>query len=86
MLSREQLPTEKKPPVTVKNNPENKPISIDPRPFLRTEPVKQQGIFKDNCQYLRCGYLPERPPGEAQSPMNDLSFIQIKWLRKQGMI
>ena len=82
ILSGEQLPTEQEPTVAVKSNPENKPISAD----LRPEPVKQQGVSKDSCPYLRCGYLPERPPGKAQSPLNDLSVTQIKWLRKQAMI
>ena len=86
ILSREQSPTEHKPPVAVINNPENKPISFALRPFLRPEPAKLQGVSKDNCQYLGCGYQPERPPDEAQSPLNDRSFTQIKWLRKQGMI
>jgi hypothetical protein len=78
ILLQEQLPIEQKPTVVVKSNPENKPISIDLRPFLRTEPVKQQGVFKDICQYLGCGCLPEWPPGEAQSPLHDRSFTQIR--------
>ena len=73
ILSRKQSP--QKPPVAVKSNPENNPISVGLRPLLRSEPVKKQGVSKDSCQYLNCGYLPERPPGEGQSPLNDLNRL-----------
>jgi 5S rRNA maturation endonuclease (ribonuclease M5) len=69
---------EKKPTVAAKSKPENKPISVDLRPFLRPEPVKQRGVSKESCQYLGCGYLPERPPGEAQSPLNGRVVFQVR--------
>lgn len=86
ILSREQLPTEQKPTVTVKSNPENKPISVDLRPFLRPDPVKQPGVSKDSSQYLGCGYLPERPPGEAQSPLNGRIVFQVRGVVEEGPI
>jgi len=86
ILSREQLPTEQKSIVAVKSNPENKPISFDLRPFLRPDPVKQQGVSKDSCQYLGCGYLPERPPGEAQSPLNGRVVFQVRGVVEEGPI
>jgi len=81
VLSREQLPT-----VAVKSNPENKPISVDLRPFLRPEPVKQPGVSKESCQYLGCGYLPERPPGETQSPLNGRVVFQVRGVVEEGPI
>ena len=86
ILSQEQLPTEQKPIVAVKSNPENKPISVDLRPFLRPEPVKQWGVSKESCQYLGCGYLPERPPGETQSPLNGRVVFQVRGVVEEGPI
>jgi len=80
------LPTEQKPIVAVKSNPENKPISVDLRPFLRPEPVKQWGVSKESCQYLGCGYLPERPPGETQSPLNGRVVFQVRGVVEEGPI
>jgi transposase len=75
-----------KPTVAVKTKPTNKPISVDLRPFLRPEPVKQRGVSKESCQYLGCGYLPERPPGEAQSPLNGRVVFQVRGLVEEGAI
>jgi len=86
ILSQEQLPTEQKPIVAVKSNPENKPISVDLRPFLRPEPVKQWGVSKESCQYMGCGYLPERPPGETQSPLNGRVVFQVRGVVEEGPI
>lgn len=86
ILSREQLPTEQKPTVAVKSNPGNKPISVDLRPFLRPDPVKQPGVSKDSCQYLGCGYLPERPPGQARSPLNGRVVFQVRGVLEEGPI
>jgi 5S rRNA maturation endonuclease (ribonuclease M5) len=76
ILSQEQLPTEQKPivAVNVKSNPENKPISVDLRPFL------------GSCQYLGCGYLPERPPGQAQSPLNGRVVFQVRGVVEEGPV
>jgi DNA primase len=78
--------TEQKPTVAVKRKPENKPISVDLRPFLRPEPVKQRGVSKESCQYLGCGYLPERPSGKAQSPLNGRVVFQVRGLVEEGAI
>ncbi len=86
VLSREQLPAEQKPTVVVKSKPENKPISVDLRPFLRPEPVKQPGVSKASCQYLGCGYLPERPSDKAQSPLNGRVVFQVRGLVEEGAI
>ena len=64
ILLLEQSPAGQKPPMTVKSNP-----------VLRPESAMQQGVSKDNCQYLGYRYLPERPPDEAQSPLNDLNRL-----------
>ena len=77
---------EQKPTVAVKTKPTNKPISVDLRPFLRPEPVKQRGVSKESCQYLGCGYLPERPPGEAQSPLNGRVVFQVRGVVEEGPI
>ncbi len=76
--------TEQKPTATVKSKPENKPINVDLRPFLRPEPVKQRGVSKESCQYLGCGYLPERPPGKTQSPLNGRVVFQVRGLAEEG--
>jgi len=76
--------TEQKPAVAVKSKPINKPINVDLRPFLRPEQVKQRGVSKESCQYLGCGYLPERPPGKAQSPLNGRVVFQVRGLVEEG--
>lgn len=75
-----------KPTVDIKSDPENKPISVDLRPFLRPEQAKQRGVSKECCQYLGCGYLPERPSGEAQSPLNGRVVFQVRGLVEEGAI
>ena len=75
--------TEQKP---VKSKTKNKPISLDLRPFLRPEQVKQRGVSKESCQYLGCGYLPERSSGEAQSPLNGRVVFQVRGLVEEGVI
>ena len=76
--------TEQKPTLAVKSKPENKPISVDLRPFLRPEQVKQRGVSKESCPYLGCGYLPERPPGKSQSPLNGRVVFQVRGLVEEG--
>ena len=80
------MPTEQKPTVAVKCKAENKPISVDLRPFLRPEQIKQRGVSKESYQYLGCGYLPERPSGEAQSPLNGRVVFQVRGLVEEGAI
>ena len=68
----------------VKSKRGNKPISVDLRPFLRPEQATQRGVSKESCQYLGCGYLPERPSGEAQSPLNGRVVFQVRGLMEEG--
>lgn len=77
---------EQKPTVDVKSKTENKPISVDLRPFLRPEQAKRRGVSKESCQYLGCGYLPSLPSGEAQSPLNGRVVFQVRGLVEEGVI
>ena len=81
-----EVSTDQKPAVAVKSKPENKPSSVDLRPFLRPEQVTQRGVSKESCQYLGCGYLPERPSGKAPSPLNGRMVFQVRGLVEEGAI
>lgn len=85
-LNTDVPPTEQKPGAGEKSEPVNKPISIDLRPFLKSEQVAQRGISKKSCQYLGCGYLPERSHGQTQSPLNGRIVFQVRGLVEEGAI
>jgi len=58
---------------------ENRAIEADLRPFLKFEhPVlEERGISRKACQYLGCGYLPERVNG-SKSPLNGRLVFQLR--------
>jgi len=67
-------------PAQKRNYPkENQPVEVDLRPFLKTghAAFEQRGISQKACQYLGCGYLPERSDG-ANSPLNDRLVFQVR--------
>jgi len=58
---------------------ENKPVEADLRRFLKPghAVLEQRGISPKACQYLGCGYLPERPDG-PKSPLNGRWVFQVR--------
>lgn len=60
-------------------NQTNPPVSIDLQPFLETfhPEFEERGISNKACQYLGCGYLPERATGKS-SPLNGRLVFQVR--------
>lgn len=58
---------------------ENKPVQVDLRLFFKTghAVLEQRGISPKACQYLGCGYLPEKRNG-TQSPLNGRLVFQVR--------
>jgi transposase len=58
---------------------ENKPVEADLRRFFKPghAAIEQRGISPKACQYLGCGYLPERPDG-PKSPLNGRWVFQVR--------
>lgn len=65
-------------------NDENKPIKVDLRRWLRSDhpELQRRGISRATCQYLGCGYLPERSIGRKRSPLNGRLVFQIRGVRE----
>jgi len=64
------------------NHPKNnKPIPVDLRPFFKPEHegFEKRGISRKACQYLGCGYLPEKQGG-VRSPLNGRLVFQVRGL------
>lgn len=63
---------------------ENKPVAVDLRPFFKTRHValEQRGVTSKTCQYLGCGYLPERQEG-ANSPLNGRLVFQVRGISQE---
>lgn len=59
---------------------ENKPIKVDLRRWLQSDhpELQRRGISRRTCQYLGCGYLPERSIGAKHSPLNGRLVFQIR--------
>ncbi|MCP4627013.1 MAG: IS21 family transposase [bacterium] len=74
-----------KPAQKLNQHEENNPIDVDLRPFFKTEHVgfQRRGVSKKACQYLGCGYLPERPSG-AKSPLSGRLVFQIRGVEQGG--
>ncbi len=70
-------PIEQKP--SQKRNGANRSVEVDLRPFLKSgDPgFEERGISKKACQYLGCGYLPERVTGK-NSPLNGRLVFQVR--------
>jgi len=58
---------------------ENQAIKVDLRSFLKSEHVafEKRGISRKACQYLGCGYLPEKINGN-KSPLNGRLVFQVR--------
>ena len=72
-------------PLQKPNHPEeNRPVSIDLRPFLKPghAAFENRGVSRKACQYLGCGYLPERPNG-AKSPLNNRLVFQVRGISQE---
>jgi 5S rRNA maturation endonuclease (ribonuclease M5) len=74
-------PTE---PVVAQNT--NPAIKIDLRRYLRPDHPEwhRRGISAATCQYLGCGFLPQRGQGKTSSPLNSRLVFQIRSLRENG--
>ena len=57
----------------------NSTVDVDLRPFLQCghPGFEERGISKKACQYLGCGYLPERV-ADKQSPLNGRLVFQVR--------
>ena len=62
-----------------KQNRANPPVVVDLQPYLQSShPVlEKRGISGQACQYLGCGYLPERQQGKC-SPLNGRLVFQVR--------
>ena len=61
---------------------ENKPIRVDLRRWLQPQhpELKHRQVSEATCRYLGCGFLPERPNGKKQSPLNGRLVFQVRGL------
>ncbi len=64
---------------------ENRPIKVDLRRWLQPghPEVKRRTVSEATCQYLGCGFLPERPD-ETRSPLNRRLVFQVRGVRGNG--
>lgn len=61
----------------LKEPEENKPIRVDLRPWLQPghPELRRRQVSETTCQYLGCGFLPERAKG---SPLNGRLVFQVR--------
>ena len=59
---------------------ENKPIRVDLRRFVQLQhpELKNRQVSEATCRYLGCGFLPERPNGDKESPLNGRLVFQVR--------
>jgi len=64
---------------------ENRPIKLDLRRWLQSghPEVKRRAVSEATCQYLGCGFLPERSDG-TRSPLNGRIVFQVRGVRGNG--
>lgn len=62
----------------------NRPITVDLRRFLRPDHPEwiRRHISEKTCAYLGCGFLPLRPNGFPQSPLNGRLVFQIRGIEE----
>jgi transposase len=62
----------------------NKPIKIDLRHWMHTDHpyLQRRQVSKITCDYLGCGFLPERE--KSQSPLNGRIVFQIRGVKMEG--
>jgi transposase len=65
---------------------ENRPIRVDLRRWLqfRHPELQWRGVSEATCQYLGCGFLPQRQGGGAQSPLNGRVVFQVRGVTEEG--
>jgi len=59
---------------------ENKQIRVNLRRWLQPQhpELKHRQVSEATCRYLGCGFLPERPNGKKQSPLNGRLVFQVR--------
>ena len=64
---------------------DNRPIKLDLRRWLQPghPEVKRRAVSEATCQYLGCGFLPERPD-ETHSPLNGRIVFQVRGVSENG--
>lgn len=64
----------------------NPAIKIDLRRYLRPDHPewRRRGISAPTCQYLGCGFLPQRTWAKTASPLNSRLVFQIRGIRENG--
>jgi len=65
---------------------QNSPIKVDLRRWITCEHpfVRSRGISRSTCQYLGCGFLPERSQGKGGSPLNGRLVFQVRGVTNKG--
>ena len=64
---------------------DNRPIKLDLQRWLQPghPEVKRRAVSEATCQYLGCGFLPERPD-ETHSPLNGRIVFQVRGVSENG--
>ena len=70
----------------VKGPDENRPIKVDLRRWFQSghPELQRRGVTEATCQYLGCGFLPERPRGTRRSPLNGRVVFQVRGVSQNG--
>jgi hypothetical protein len=70
----------------LKGPDENRPIKVDLRRWLQSghPELLGRGVTDATCQYLGCGFLPERPLGTRRSPLNGRVVFQVRGVSPNG--
>jgi hypothetical protein len=71
---------------SVKGPDENRPIKVDLRRWLQSghPELERRAVTDATCQYLGCGFLPERPQGTRRSPLNGRVVFQVRGVSQNG--
>jgi transposase len=69
-----------------KRDSQNRPVKADLRRWVVYEHpyLKERGISRSTCQYLGCGFLPERPEASPRSPLNGRMVFQVRGIARQS--
>jgi hypothetical protein len=69
-----------------RNPDENRPIKVDLRRWLQSRhpELERRGVSEATCQYLGCGFLPQRPPGTSRSALNGRVVFQVRGVSENG--
>jgi len=71
---------------SLKGPDENRPIKVDLRRWLQSghPELERRGVAEATCQYLGCGFLPERPQATSRSPLNGRVVFQVRGVSVNG--